>query len=67
MDLPLPDQEQAVLQAQIDGALAWWGALSLSEKTATLQRAGILDENGQLAARYRGEDAPYELAKKATS
>ena len=64
MDLPLPDQEEAALQAQIDGALAQFGALSLSEKTVTLQRAGILDENGQLAARYRGEDAPYEPAKK---
>jgi hypothetical protein len=67
MELPMSDQEQAALQAQIDGALAQWGALSLSEKTATLQRAGILDENGQLAARYRGEDAPYEPAKKAAS
>lgn len=46
---------EAIAQASIE-----WRRRPREERREILKKAGILDENGQLAARYRGEDGPYE-------
>ena len=63
----MTEKEKREFHAAIAQASVEWRQRPREERREIMKKAGILDENGQLAARYRGEDAPYEPAKKAAS
>jgi acyl-CoA reductase-like NAD-dependent aldehyde dehydrogenase len=56
----MTEREAHDLHEAIVRASEQWRQRPREERREILKRAGILDENGQLAARYRGEDGPYE-------
>ncbi|MBK7759873.1 MAG: hypothetical protein IPI35_26420 [Deltaproteobacteria bacterium] len=63
----MTEKEKRELHEAVTRASEQWRQRPREERREIMKNAGILDENGQLAARYRGEDAPYEPAKKAAS
>ncbi|MCK6517730.1 hypothetical protein L6R46_22035 [Myxococcota bacterium] len=63
----MTEKEKRELNDAVTRASEQWRQRPRGERREILKNAGILDENGQLAERYRGDDAPYEPAKKAAS